>query len=336
MSQIVPEVWTRLSGEQVQGEMLWARRAAPDVTDRLVAAIDAEGKRHLLVLLRANEVEVQDSQSRGVSVVTRELAVPSHETGRYLDVTCHDAAGYEAFDLIGGELADRLATGRETASECVIRVLAKWRRFWGHVPQQILSREEQLGLFAEIWFLSVWLLPRVGGAEAVKRWRGPFAGRHDFERLGRSVEVKATTSTRGCIHHVNGLEQLVPPSDGDLLLFSLRMREEAGATNTLPSIIRSCRAQLDGDPHSLSEFEKALVQVGYSPAHDEEYGKLRLRIIEEGLFDVRGDFPRLTVEELKAGVPPGVEKVEYQINLGGFKHLCIASEAKDYRDVPGT
>lgn len=330
MSQIVPDVWTRLSGEHVQGETLWARRAVPDVTDRLVAALDAEGKRHLLVLLRAGEAEVQDSQSRGVGVVTRELAVPGHETGRYLDVTCHDAAGHDAFDLIGGELANRLATGRETASECVTRVLAKWRRFWGQLPRQILSREEQLGLFAELWFLSVWLLPKVGGAEAVKRWRGPFGSRHDFEWVGRSVEVKATTSTIGCIHHINSLDQLAPPTQGELLLFSMRMREEAGATNTLPSLIVSCRTQLEADPDSLGEFEKGLVQVGYSPAHDEEYGKLRLRIIEEGLFNVRGDFPRLTVEELKVGVPPGVAKVEYQINIDGFKHLCIASNASDF------
>lgn len=330
MSQIVPEVWTRLSGEQVQGETLWARRAMPDVTDRLVAALDAEGKRHILVLLRAGETEVQDSQSRGVGVVTRELAVPGHETGRYLDLTCHDAAGHDAFDLIGGELADRLATGRETASDCVTRVLAKWRRFWGQLPRQILSREEQLGLFAELWFLSVWLLPKVGSAEGVKRWRGPFASRHDFEWVSRSVEVKATTSTKGCIHHINSLDQLAPPSQGELWLFSMRMREEAGATNTLPSIVVSCRAQLESDPNALSEFEKALVQAGYSPAHDEEYGKLRLRIIEEGLFNVRGDFPRLTVAELKVGVPPGVERVEYQINIDGFKHLCIATKASDF------
>ena len=105
MSRIVSEVWTRLAGERVQGEVLWARRAAAEVTERLIAALDADGKRHLLVLLRTGEADVQDSQSRGVGVTTRELAVPGHEAGRYLDVVCHDAAGHEAFDLIGGELA---------------------------------------------------------------------------------------------------------------------------------------------------------------------------------------------------------------------------------------
>jgi hypothetical protein len=332
MSHIMPQIWERLAGEQVQGETLWARWAAPEVTDRLVAALDADGKRHLLVLLRAGEADIQDSQSRGVGVVTRDLAVPGHEAGRYIDITCHDAAGQEAFDLIGGELADRLASGRETATECVARVLAKWRRFWGQMPRQVLSREAQLGLFAELWFLSVWLVPRAGAPEAVTRWRGPFASRHDFEWVGHSVEVKATTSTRGRIHRVNGLDQLRPPEQGELLFFSLRLREEAGATNTLSSIIAACRAQLELDTDSLSRFERALAQVGYSPAHDEEYAKLRFRVVEEGLFNVRDDFPRLTVTELTAGVPPGVERVEYEINLSGFDHLCIARSTTDAPD----
>ena len=105
MSHIDPQVWMRLANERVQGETLWARRAAPEMTDRLVAALDADGKHHLLVLLQAGEADAQDSQSRGVGVVTRELAVRNHHAGRYLDITCHDASGHEAFDLIGGELA---------------------------------------------------------------------------------------------------------------------------------------------------------------------------------------------------------------------------------------
>ncbi len=168
--------------------------------------------------------------------------------------------------------------------------------------------------------------------EIVDRWRGPFGSRHDFEWDSGSVEVKATTSTRGRIHRINGLDQLAPPEAGELLFFSLRLHEEAGATNTLPSIIATCLAQLDGDADSLNQFEKALAQTGYSPAHDEEYAKLRLRIVEEGLFQVRDDFPRLTATLLTAGVPPGVERVKYEINLSGFNHLCIASRPSDAPD----
>ena len=333
MSRIGPDVWARLTGGPMQGEMLWARRATPDVTERLVAALDADGQRHLLVLLSADEADLQDTQSRGIAVVTRELVMPGHQAGRYLDITCHDASGHEAFDLIGGEVAERLATGRETAPEVVARVLAKWRRFWGQIPQQMLSWEEQIGLFAELWFLSVWLTPRIGASEAVTRWRGPLGARHDFEWAGKSVEVKATTSTRGRIHRINGLDQLAPPEHGELLFFSLRLREEAGATNSLPTIIASCRAQSATDAEALSRFESILVQAGYSPLHEEEYAKLKLRVAEEGLFRVEEDFPRLTTASFPSGVPAGIERVEYEVNLSGCGHLMIGVNAAAMSDL---
>src|SRR5262249_27367868 len=150
------------------------------------------------------------------------------------------------------------------------------------------------GLFAELWFFSVWLVPKVGVVEAVRRWRGPFGSRHDFEWEGLSVEVKATSSTRGHIHHINGIDQLALPENGRLLFFSLRLHEEGGSANTLVSVISGCHSQLETRPELLERFQSALARAGYSPAYDDEYAKLHLRVVDEGLFEVRDDFPRLT------------------------------------------
>lgn len=325
MTPITPEVWARLSINTPLGETLSARLATPDISKRLLAGIDGQGRRHFLLLLLEGENEIEDRQSRGVHATTRQLTMPDHSSGIYLDITCLDAAGYNAFDLIGGEIASRLATGREAASEVVSRTLAKWRRFWGQAPAQMLSRNEQLGLFAELWFLSRWLSPRAGPAAAVERWRGPSGGRHDFQWSERSVEVKATTSVRGLIHHINGLEQLAPPEDGLLFFFSLRMREEANAAHSLPSLIENCRSLIDSDGEVLSRFESALAQAGYSPAHEPEYGGAHWRVVEQGLFKVEDEFPRLTPISFADGLPIGVERVEYEINLDTAHRLLIAN-----------
>ncbi len=94
-----------------------------------------------------------------------------------------------------------------------------------------------------------------------------------------------------------------------------------------------CRRKLKADADSLNRFESALARIGYSPAHDEEYAKLRLRIVEEGLFSVRDDFPRLTVAQLVSGIPPGLERVEYEINPSGFDLLRVAARAADCPDL---
>lgn len=329
MNKISPDIWSRLADARIPGESLWARRAAPETTERIMAAIDSEARRHLLIPLASNEISIQDTQSRGVSVATRDLSMPEHSASRYLDIICHDASGYDAFDLIGGEMAERLAAGREPAPDIVTHVLSKWRRFWGQLPKQILSREEQIGLFAEIWFLDKWLFPRSNLPDWVERWRGPFGARHDFEWAECSVEVKGTTSSRGPLHRINGLDQLDVPEQGNLLFFSMQLHEEAGAIQMLPSIISECRAQLEQDIDALNHFENALLRAGYSPAHEEEYSKLHLRIVSEGLFAVRDDFPRIISEQFSNGVLPGVERVEYEINLSGFSHLCIAHQSSE-------
>lgn len=333
VSRILPEVWTRLGGERAHGSNLWARRAVPDVTSRLLSALDPDGQRHLMILLDAENLDLTDNQSRGLMVTTRELTIPGQKSGRYLDIVCRDKSGHETFDLIGGELADRLAAGLEQPHESVMRVIAKWRRFWGKLPQDMLSGEQQLGLFAELWFLTMWLLPRVKAAEAVSRWRGPFGARHDFEWQAHSVEVKATASTRGPIHQIHGIDQLVIPEHGDLLLFSLRVREEAGATNSLTAVVKMCRDQLSHEDEAMSRFESALAQGGYSIAHEEEYGNARFRIVEEGLYAVRADFPRLTPTQILSGVPPGIEHVDYEINLNGYQHLRVARSAQEAVDL---
>lgn len=324
MTRIVSDVWTHLEQTRPVGDNLTARPAVSGTRTRLQCAVDSEGRRHLLIALQASEQELRDTQSRGLNVVTRDLVVRGEPAALYLDIQCQDAAGHDAFDLIGGELVAELARPDGRPAESVKRVLAKWRRFWGQLPRALLTREELLGLFAELWFFFVWLHPAVGLAEAVQRWRGPFGARHDFEWAKKSVEIKATTSSRGRIHWINGLDQLSPPDQGELLFFSLHLREEAGSTNSLPTLVKTILANLNSDVDALSRFESALAQAGYSPVHDEEYSKIHLRVIEEGLFAVRADFPRVTAQQFFVGVPQGVERIEYEINLNTFSHLRIA------------
>ena len=324
--RIDPKVWEQLAQIKPIGDKLAARLALPPTTNRLQCAIDSENRQHLLIPLKPSEEEFYDSQSRGLSVVTRELVMQGQESpARYLDIECQDIVGNVALDVIGGELADALAAEVKTPRDIVKAMLARWRRFWSGLPKNILSHDQILGLFGELWFLVFWLIPNLGSAQAVRRWRGPFAARHDFESPGKSIEVKTTSSTRGRIHRINGIEQLMPPESGELLVFSLRVREEGGAANTLTTLIGKARNLLESDLEALNDFEMALARTGYSPVHDDEYAKVRIRMADEGLFAVTNDFPRLTSNMFKGGIPLGVETLTYEINLNSFDHLKIAS-----------
>ena len=165
--------------------------------------------------------------------------------------------------------------------------------------------------------------------ESASRWRGPFGARHDFVWLQKSVEVKATTSSRGRIHLINGLDQLLAPEKGELYLFSMRLREEAGATNSLRTVIEAARNALRGDPDALDSFDSALTQTGYSPNHEDDYSKVTFRIIDEHLYAVRDRFPKLTASSFRAALPSQIERVQYELNLAGVDEFCIARSAAD-------
>jgi len=329
MISIGQDAWAKL-GKCPDGEKLVARPALPEITQRLLCALDSANHRHLLIPLEPTDADYADVQSRGIRALTKELAVRGLKPERYLDMECLDASGYPAFDIIGGEIADDLKAGGKSPSEIVRRVLAKWRRFWGQLPQQLLSKEEQIGLFAELWFLSVWLLPKFG-TEIVLTWRGPWASRHDFEWPDKSVEVKATTSTRGRVHKIHGITQLEEPATGPLFLFSVCLREEAGAIDSLPGLIENCRKQIGGSDDALTRFESALVKSGYSPLFQDEYAKLKLRVIEGALFRVNNDFPKITTTSFPSGIPSGIEQIDYEINLNSFDNLIVSNNPDTYQ-----
>ncbi len=330
MNRIDSDTWSKLEGSSPTGEKLVARLALPGITDRLYCAIDSSGARHLLIHLKPEEDELHDAQSRGLAVDSRDMVVQGQSATKYIDIECRDVSGHSILDLVGGEIADGLMDEKKQPAELVKRVLTKWRRFWGQLPQQLLSKDEQIGLFAELWFLAVWLLPKFG-SESVLTWRGPWASRHDFEWPDKSVEVKATTSTRGRIHKIHGITQLEEPVTGPLFLFSVCLREEAGAIDSLLGLIENCRKQIGGSDDALTRFESALVKVGYSPLFQDEYAKLKLRVIEGALFRANNDFPKITIASFPLGIPSGVEQIDYEINLNTFDHLMVSNNPNAYQ-----
>lgn len=318
MVKLSPELWKQIEANLSSGEKLTAKPVTPELSLQVFSALDSERQRHILVKLESDDTPYDDHKSRGIQVTTRELNVHGQQPSRYIDLLCLDFAGYSGFDLIGNEIITELAKGDRTPAEIIHQVLVKWRKFWGQIPQDLLSQNEIIGLIAELRFLTERMIPEVGPAETVKRWRGPFRSRHDFEWPGCSVEVKATTSSRGRIFHINGIDQLEPPENGKLFFFGVRLREEGGAELTLPGLIEVCRNLLIKDDDTLDKFESALVQMGYSLHHNEEYEKMRFRIIEEELFEVTENFPKISANNFTGGIPAGIELVEYEINLNGY------------------
>ncbi len=327
MSAIPPDFWTAFASPGTNGGDWRVRAPLPETCPRLLGGVGGAGGRKWIIELAAGDTGMADRKSRGVSVATVELADDQGGRRRHIVIECAEPTGHAWFDLLGADLAGMLAS--QAPAPAVTRTLAKWRRFWGQPPSELLKREEQIGLFAELWFLWRWLLPAVGPLASANRWRGPFGARRDFEWMGGAVEVKGCTMVRAPVFRIHGLDQLDPPGgNGALWFFALRLREDGGGDHTLPGIVRACEDGLADDPEASGLFETALTTVGYSPLHEADYAGTRWRVVDERLYPVGEGFPRLGSEDFPYGLPTGVSELSYALDLSGYTGPCIRNAAE--------
>ncbi|MHB1537540.1 MAG: PD-(D/E)XK motif protein [Acidimicrobiales bacterium] len=290
-------------------------------------AVDHDAVRHLLLPVPAETDPINDERSRGIRALSRRLSVQGQPERQFIDLSCTTVAGHDVFNLVVTAVLEQRERSGDP-SEAVLGTLARWRGFWNAAPDSGLTRQEIHGLFGELWFLVSWLLPR--GHNQVGHWVGPTGARHDFQWPGLAVESKATTSVRGHVHHINGIDQLDPPADGRLCLFSLRLREEASGSESIVTLIDRILSQLENSSDAADSFEMHLAQTGYSPIEAERYSDLRFRIISERLYEVSDSVPRISATSFSAGLPPGIERVEYEINLDVCPNAIVAGSPSEF------
>ena len=311
-----PLPWALVEGQPPGGERLTVRTALPGNHDDVLIALDAARRRYVLVRIPTGEPsELAERTSKGIAVQTVEMRVDGDRTENFVEIACLESQGHAALDTIAVELVEALVAGASIGRVRLVQnVLAKWRRFWSGVNQGVLSKEQQLGLFGELWFLSRWLCPSVGTAKALQMWRGPAGSRNDFEVQGMGIEVK-TTGRVDAVHVIHGLDQLLEPPGGALFLYSLSVRDEASGTDCLPKVVNEMRGRLAEDYQALLQFDAAVYAAGYDDRLASEYGGLVLRVRDEGLYRVTDGFPRLVPASVLGGLPAGLSAVNYELNL---------------------
>jgi hypothetical protein len=200
--------------------------------------------------------------------------------------------------------------GPDRLGATVLDRLQRWRslleRDSAGLPEPILR-----GLIGELTVLEMRLLPMMAARDAVHAWRGPLGAAQDFLLGdGHRIEVKAVDRDAAIVT-VNGLAQLDAGPD-QLTLAVVRLQStgrSADGVITATMLIARVRDRLSADVEALTMFEAALASLGWHehPAHDE----IAFRIVSIDAYDVQNSFPRLTPQN----VPAGVEDVSYIASL---------------------
>lgn len=329
MAWVLELPWEQIQPVQDPGSLVGLRLGGTPAGVDAYVAVEWDGRRHFLVGIPLGMPDLTDEATRGLRVTTRDWIVGDRPSARYIDLACIDVSLFNTFDAVVREIGASVAKQPADPRAAVVDALRRWRRFWA-VESEGLGRDAELGLFGELFFLSRWMPPLTPAKFGA--WFGADASRHDFQSPLVSVEVKSTAWSSGPpVHHIQSLDQLADPEEGELHLFSLHVSDDPLASNSLPSVAQHllAEAELLG-PSVLTEFQDRLALVGYSPAHASAYQRT-FRILGERLYRVNGEFPRLTRSGFPGGLPSAIPQVSYLLSLDALDAWSVAVRPDDSR-----
>jgi len=299
----------------------WSRLKTPVTNQELEAteisagsgvwvARDNGNYQHLLVLVDG-KTDLGLDETHGLKVAIAQHRIAGRGDASYVDLVCLDSGAGQTFAVVATEIANAtVSTPIEDRTSAVAAAVREWRWFWG-VDPTALSRKAAVGLFGELWFLTRWAGVT---SENVTAWDASNGARHDFQWPLSSVEVKTTAQSGAVVHTIQHLEQLDDPESGRLFLYSLRISRDALAANSVKSLAAAARHALRADAAGRSDLMAKLAQRGYSPAGSPE-SDATYRVLDEGLYRVSDGFPRLTTRSFSGGLPTGITRVSYQVDM---------------------
>lgn len=288
-------------------------------------ARDNSDHHHLLVKVGDyNDLDLEETHGLQVKIGRHRIA--GRNDAPYIDLVCLDAGAVATFAAVASDIAAAtVPTDLADRPAAVVGAVRSWRWFWGVDPSHMSTRDA-VGLFGELWFLNRW----AGiSASSVEAWVGSHGSRHDFQWPTSSVEIKTKASGGAMVHAIENLEQLEDPETGDLYLYSLRISRDLLAANSVNSLATATIRRLQSQPHASAAVLEKLASRGYTPA-DRGASAVTYRVLEEALFQVADDFPRLTRSSFPGGLPHGVTTVAYQLDMNACGAWLLDADATSW------
>jgi len=288
-------------------------------------SLDSTGHRHLLIPLAEDAQDVEDTKSRGVTVVTRTLLQGPHgDEQTFIDVKCEEVALRDLFSKVCDEILELCDQSPSAPQSAVTVVLERWRELLGPASQKLLTELQLKGLLAELHVLEG--IAEISSQYAMRLWTGADKARHDFTGVNAACEVKASSLTDEVKVHINGLNQLTPPPGSTLYLAVERFERVPVGGDSVPASID--RLEHRGlDRHKILT---AISRVGAYPADFDVYTRIQFISLERRLYKVSNDFPRLSNELLNNTVSADrISNVEYVLNLGAQPPVPLGDRAVD-------
>ncbi|MCV7316130.1 PD-(D/E)XK motif protein [Mycolicibacillus parakoreensis] len=285
----------------------------------LLAGVDGDGRRYLLIPLLPGEAARVDTRGRAVHVIRVQ-----HAGTHYLAVLCLSAELHTIFTQFSRELVGSVCNA-DSPARAAGELFERWKALFSDTIQRgIISEERLIGLLGELLTIERFL--NQGAPARLSYWRGPFGEAQDFRTLHIALEVKATLTRDGRIIGVSGIDQLQPPPNSRIYLVHYRFERDPGGFN-----IADVNARILALGASTNDLASGLAENGVFLDDLAPYLERRYRCIETRCYDVmQSHFPRITRDSfVGSNIPPGTLRFSYSIDLTNEPPLPLSPAEAD-------
>ena len=304
------EIWDELAtagDREAQEDGWYLRRIHPDAACGIFVALRQPGAvPALLVEVGVTAVDVvgEYPSARGFELYP-ESVTPGPRGRTRLCLVLADTRYRDVLEVLVNDVIERIAVapGESEVVKAFIARLHIWQNFMRKHSVEGLTKEAQIGLFGELFFLAANLLDRAPAHDVVNAWKGPTGGNQDFDIGGRCVEVKSTTVIPPVSVNIASMTQLDETVVELLLLCHMSLALDGGEGESLPGLVERLRATIQiQDVSALDGFNAKLIEAGYLDAHSALYSDARYMHRETRFFAVTNGFPRVAPGDLREGI----------------------------------
>lgn len=161
----------------------------------------------------------------------------------------------------------------------VLTVVEEWSDLFQKIGKKVLSYEQEVGLFGELVILNK-LLDSFGD-DAIRYWKGPINGLHDFVNDGVwDLEIKTSVSPNPVVK-IHPFEQLEPISNYFSLIIVKLKRKDSGLT--LPELMEEIAVKVTQS--QLNKFNDLIIASGYKFGNENKY-KRRFDVINIERYEI--------------------------------------------------
>lgn len=317
-------IWKELEADGHASTGFCSRRIDAVTACALYMAVEKPANRHALLAVGRVSPQFKLPESRGLLVKKVEPSVGGPGT-LTLAVVLRETTFADVFDVVMNDIVRRLETceSEAEAMEGIVERVLLWQAFLEKQGDRGLSREAQVGLYGELWFMRRYLAQFIRWPRAIGAWTGPSGSNQDFQVANVAFEVKTTTANQHQRLLVSSERQLDTTGLEHLFLVHLSLDARQGTGETLPDIVADIRRLASSHPLALANLTDRLLGIGYVAEMADRYRDTGYTEREHHLLRVAADFPRIVESDLRRGVGD----VHYSISVAEcLSHAVSAYE----------